>query len=196
VSELRNGVNVARAILPERLDNLPIFVLNSNNLPCEIHAGTLLTELSLAQCTDESEEKILTSPIGDQSYLHLSKLLDEIDCDISNEQRGELIRMLREYADVFSKGELDLGETSLATHQIDTGDARPMQETLRRQPHHLLNKIDGNVQDMLEAGVIEPSCSPWTSNLVVVAKKDGSLRFCVDYRKLNSVTRRVPTSAH
>jgi len=43
---------------------------------------------------------------------------------------------------------------------------------------------------MVEAGVIEPSCSPWTSNIVVVSKKDGSLRFCVDYRKLNSVTRR------
>jgi len=97
---------------------------------------------------------------------------------------------LREYADVFSKGELNLGETSLAAHQIDTGDARPMRQTLRRQPHHLLDKIDENVQDMLKAGVIEPSCSPWTSNLVVVAKKDGSFRFCVDYRKLNSVTRR------
>jgi len=98
--------------------------------------------------------------------------------------------MLRKYADVFSKRELDLGETSLAVHQIDTGDARPMRQTLHRQPHHLLDKIDENVQDMLRAGVIEPSCSPWTSNLVVVAKKDGSLRFCVDYRKLNSVTRR------
>jgi len=85
-------------------------------------------------------------------------------------------------------GELDLGETSLAAHQIDTGDARPMRQTLWRQPHHLLDKIDENVQDMLKAGVIEPSCSPWTSNLVVVAKKDGSLRICVDYPKLNSVT--------
>jgi len=79
---------------------------------------------------------------------------------------------------------------SLAIHQIDTGDARPMRQTLQRQPCHLLDKIDENVVKMVEAGVIEPSCSPWTSNIVVVSKKNGSLRFCVDYRKLNSVTRR------
>jgi len=107
VSELRNGVNVARAILQERLNNFPILVLNSSDQPCEIHANTILTELSLAQCTDESEEEILTSSVGDQSYLHLSKLLDGIDDDVSEDQRGELIKMLREYADVFSKGELD-----------------------------------------------------------------------------------------
>jgi len=53
----------------------------------------------------------------------------------------------------------------------------------------LLDKIDEHVGKIIEAGVIEPSCSPWTSNIVVVSKKDGSLRFCVNYRKLNSVTR-------
>jgi len=120
----------------------------------------------------------------------LSKLLDRVVDDVSEKQRAELIQILRKYAYVFSKGELDLGEMSLAAHQIDTGDARPMRQTLRRQPHHLLDKINENVRDMLKAGVIKPSCSPWTSNLVVVAKKDGSLRFCVDYRKLNSVMRR------
>jgi len=190
VSELRNGVNVARAILPERLDNLPILVLNSSDQPCKIHADTILTDLSLAQCTDENNEEILTSSDGKQSYIHLSKLFEGIDHDVSEDQRSELIKTLHEYADVFSIGKLDLGETSLAAHQIDTGDARPMRQTLRRQRHHLLDKIDENVQDMLKAGVIEPSCSPWTSNLVVVAKKDGSLRFYVDYRKLNSVMRR------
>jgi len=175
VSELHNSVIVARAILPERLDNLPILVFNSSDQPCEIHAGTILTELTLARCTDEQDEETLTSPDREQSYLHLSYLLEGMDGDVSEDQRSELTKILRKYADVFSKGELDLGETSLASHQIDTGDARPMRQTLRRQPHHLLQKIDENVQDMLRAGVIEPSCSPWTSNLVVVAKKDGSL---------------------
>jgi len=82
-----------------------------------------------------------------------------------------------------------LGKTSLAAHQIDTGDARPIRQTLRRQPFHLLDKIDEHVVKMVEAGVVEPNCSPQTSNIVVVSKKDGSLRFCVDYRKLNSVPR-------
>jgi len=128
--------------------------------------------------------------VGEQSYAHLSKLLDGLDTGVSDAQRTELMHTLREYADVFSMGELDLGETSLAAHRIDTGDSMPMRQTLRRQPFYLLDKIDENVQNMLKAGVIEPSCSPWTSNIVVVTKKDGSLRFCVDYRKLNSVMRR------
>jgi len=90
------------------------------------------------------------------------------------------VEILKRYSDVFSKGELDLGETPLAKHRIDTGYARPMRQTFRRQPFHLLDKIDGHVQDILKAGVIEPSNSPWTSNIVVVKKKDDSLRYCVD----------------
>jgi len=190
VSELRNGVNVARAILPERLDDLPIFVLNSSTEPCEINADTILTELTLAKCAKENDKNELTAEKGDRSYKHLSKLMEGVDERVSKEQRLELIKIPREYSDVFSTGELDLGETSLATHQIDIGDARPMRQTLRRQPCHLLDKIDEHVEKMVEAGVIEPSCSSWTSNIVVVSKKDGSLRFCVDYKNLNSVTRR------
>jgi len=108
VSELRNGVNVARAILLERLDNLPVLVLNSSDQPCEIQADTILTELTLAPCTDENDDEILTSSDGEQSYLHQSKLLEEMDDNVSKDQRCELTGILREYADVFSKGELHL----------------------------------------------------------------------------------------
>jgi len=90
VSELRNGVNGARAVLPKRLDNLPILVLTCSDQPCEIRADTVLTELSLAQCTDGNKEERLTSPVGDQSYTHLSKLLEGIVDDVSEEQRGSL----------------------------------------------------------------------------------------------------------
>jgi len=190
VSELRNRVNVAQAIMPGKLDDLPILVLNSGTEPCEINADTILTELTLSECAEEHDEEELTAGEGERSYKHLSKLMEGVDERVSEEQRVELLKILREYSDVFSTGELDLGETSLATHQIDTGDARRMRQTLRRQPCHLLDKIDEHVKKMVEAGVIEPSRSPWTSNIVVVSKKDGSLRFCVDYRKLNSVTRR------
>jgi len=72
VSELENGINVARAILPERLDNLPILVLNISNEPREISAETVLTELSLATCAGNSDESALTADEGDRSYRHLS----------------------------------------------------------------------------------------------------------------------------
>jgi len=190
VSELRNGVKVARAILPERLDDLPISVLNNSTEACEINGDTILTELTMAKCAEKNYENELTAEEGDRSYKHLSKLMEGVDERVSEKQQVELTKILREYSDVFSTGKLDLGETSLATHQIDTGDARPMRQKLRRQPCHLLDKIDEYVGKMVKVGVIEPSCSPWTSNIVVVSKKDGSLRFWVDYRKSNSVTRR------
>jgi len=198
VSELKNGVNVARAILPESLDDLPILVLNSSDEPCEIHEHTILAELSLAKCAEQPKNEALTTRVEGQSYTHLGKLLDGVDGSVTEPQRAELARTLREYADVFSTGELDLGETSLAAHRIDTGNANPIRQTLRRQPFHLLDKIDENVQSMFKAGVIEPSCSPWTSNIVVVTKKNGSLRFCVDYRKLEqrNEERCVPIAAH
>jgi len=61
VSELENGVNVARAILPERLNNLPILVLNVSIESCEINAETILAELSLANCAADSNEEALTA---------------------------------------------------------------------------------------------------------------------------------------
>jgi len=85
VSELRNGVNVARAILPERLDDLPILELNRSDQPCKIQADTILTELTLARCTDENDDETLTSSDGEQSYLHLSKLLEGMDGNVSEE---------------------------------------------------------------------------------------------------------------
>jgi len=71
-SELRNGVNVACAIFPERLHDVPILVINSSDQSCEIQADTILTELSLAECGSGNHDEILTTPDGDQSYLHLS----------------------------------------------------------------------------------------------------------------------------
>jgi len=95
---------------------------------------------------------------------------------------------MHDYADVFSRSEFDLGCTDILPHRIDTGEARPFKEQLRRHPIAHLDFIDNQVDQMLRAGVIEPSSSPWSTNVVLAKKSDGSLRFCVDYRRLNDLT--------
>jgi len=84
----------------------------------------------------------------------------------------------------FSHSEFDLGQTNI----LDTGDSRPIKEPFRRHPIAHLDFIDDQVEKMLQAGVIEPSSSPWSSNVVLAEKSDGSQRFCVDYRRLNDLT--------
>ena len=76
----------------------------------------------------------------------------------------------------------------MVEHCIDTGEHRPIRQPLRRHPFQHLGYINEEVGRMLEHGIIEPAASPWASNVVLVKKKDGTLRFCIDYRRLNSVT--------
>ena len=82
-----------------------------------------------------------------------------------------------------------MGTTDLVTHSIETGDHVPTRQPLRRMPFSLRGKANEMVQEMLDQHIIEPSKSPWASPVVLVRKKDGSLRFCIDYRRLNSVTK-------
>ena len=86
--------------------------------------------------------------------------------------------------------EFDLGRATAFKHMIDTGDAVPICQRLRPQPRMKQDEIDHQVESMLGHGIIEESNSLWASNIVVVTKKDGSARVCVDYRKLNTVTRK------
>ena len=61
---------------------------------------------------------------------------------------------------------------------------------MRRHPYAMLPEIERNVQELLAAKVIEPATSPWASNVLLVKKRDGTWRFCLDYRHLNNVTRK------
>jgi hypothetical protein len=97
---------------------------------------------------------------------------------------------MREYSSVLSNNETDMGLTSIAMHRIDTGDAEPKRQQLRRQPQPAMEAIDQLVPEMLRMKLIEPSSSPWASNIVVARKKDGTARCCIDYRQLNTVTKK------
>ena len=94
--------------------------------------------------------------------------------------------LLRKYADVFSGNP---SVTSVATHRIDTGDSAPIRCSPYKVPQKLEEVVNNEIENMFKMGIIRPSASPWAFPVVVVPKPDGTIRFCVDYRKLNSITK-------
>ena len=97
------------------------------------------------------------------------------------------MNLLYQYRDVFVDTDGKLGRTGVVKHTIDTGDAKPVKQNPRRIPIHLKHEVENVMQDMIDKNLIEPSTSPWASPVVLV-KKDGSLRFCIDYRRVNDLT--------
>ena len=102
--------------------------------------------------------------------------------------RQQLNELFKEHQDVFSQGEDDLGNTPLLEHTIET-HGPPLRQPYRRQNPAVCREEMTQVQQMLSSNVIRPSNSPWASPVVMVRKKDGSLRFCVGFRQLNAANR-------
>ena len=107
---------------------------------------------------------------------------------MSLEQKDKLAEVPIKHQSVFSKSPHDLGCTDLVEHAIVTGNAKP----IKLRPYHipLSKKVEAEkeIKSMTERGIIEPSCSPWCSPMVMVTKKNGSIRFCCDFRRLNKET--------
>ena len=123
-----------------------------------------------------------------ENYQGLKTLRDAATAGLDAYQTQAVEHMLRDNKAVFSNDSGDLGKTDLVQHEIQTGDTKPIKQAPRRIPIHRRELVAELVAEMKTKGVIEDSSSPWASPIVLVQKKDGSLRFCVDYRRLNAVT--------
>jgi hypothetical protein len=119
---------------------------------------------------------------------HLKQIIDRVHESVSLEEKQILANLLREFQFSFSSSSADMGTTDLVQHSIKTKNAPPIKQPPRRIPMAKLAEANKEINDMLEKGVIETSDSPWSSPIVLVKKKDGTIRFCVDFRKLNDIT--------
>ena len=130
-----------------------------------------------------------TNRSGENIPSHLLNLYQDTITSL-DEAQTQLESLLIRYSDVFAKSTEDLGCTDIAQHEINTGSAKPVRSPPRWVPIAFREEESVEIGRMLKNGIIQESTSPWAAPIVLVRKKDGTVRFCVDYRKLNSLTHR------
>jgi len=110
--------------------------------------------------------------------------------DLTKQQQLQLDQLLEEYQDVIAKDDDPPGHTNVVKHNIVTDDTLPIKQRPYRLSPTEHEYVEQEINHMMEQEIIQPSSSPWSSPIVLVKKKNGKTRFCVDYRKLNKITKR------
>ena len=116
--------------------------------------------------------------------------INRLPDDLTAKQCAHAEAFIKARSNVFSHLEYNIGCTGIIPHHIYTGNNASHFEQLRHHPTTQLPIIDEHVENVLCHDVIEPSASPWCSNVVMVCKQDGTFRFCVDYHKTNELLKK------
>ncbi|GFY06098.1 retrovirus-related Pol polyprotein from transposon 412 [Trichonephila clavipes] len=180
-----NGLLIASTLVDLSRKTIPVRICNVTEKPRVFQKGEVLATCSPVTCVCKSSSLLLSN-----SPQQLTPDLLE-NAELYPEQKSSAERMFQEFEDVFfSRNSSDIGHTTVTQHRIDTADHPPIKQHPRRLPFAKQEEVGTLLREMQENDIIEPSSSPWASPIVLVRKKDGSTRFCVDYRKLNDVIKK------
>lgn len=177
VLEKRGPVNYLIE-MPDRRKKEQVFHINL--LKEWIPRNEVSLNLFIRAVEDEEEEEEMYFPTTNQN---VSWDLTHLTLKQQEEIKSCLI------TDVFQEKP---GYTQLVQHQIQLKEMNPTRQWHYRVPEKLLSVLKTEVEIMLSLGVIEESASEWSSPIVLVPKKDGSMRFCIDFRKINASTKFDP----
>uniref|UniRef100_A0A3B3I0W1 Gypsy retrotransposon integrase-like protein 1 n=1 Tax=Oryzias latipes TaxID=8090 RepID=A0A3B3I0W1_ORYLA len=161
--------------------HLPVVVSNESSHTIQLPADVTIAEASNYQHVISKEQS--TGPITEPTSQYNFK-----DSPISPEWRQRIINKLNSIPEVFSRHDFDFGKTEKVKHKIKLSDPTPFKQRPRPIHPQDVDSVRNHLQDLLGSGIIRESTSPFASPIVVVRKKDGGVRLCIDYRKLNSQT--------
>ena len=167
---------------------VPICLCNMSSHAMEVPAKTVVGQVipanqippvvHLTRTTAETNTKVSKGWVLEALDLKGLKAWPESE----QKQAREL---LLKWEHLFAQNDLDLGKTALIKHKIKLTNQTPFKERYRSIPPHMYDDVRAHIQEMLDIGAIHKSHSLWASAVVLVCKKDGGLRFCIDLRKLN-----------
>ena len=182
---------MAHAVVRPVEGRMPVRILNLGADPVTMYQGTRIAHLETlgkAEIVDSTVATVQDQPAENSTDVE-AKLWSMVEGNdsLDNTQKEYLYELLLSYGDIFARNKTDFGRTSKIKHSIDTGEAAPIRQHVRRVPPARREEMKKLLDDMLKKDVIRPS---WASPIVLVLKKYGSMRLCVDYRKLNAVTRK------
>ena len=128
------------------------------------------------------------SSIREQIPEYMREMYDRSVVNLSTVQADAFGKLLLQFTDIFAKHDLDLGCMKGVEHNINTGDHQPIKQKLRHTPLGFEKEEEKHLTKLLDTGIIVPSTSEWASPTVLIWKSDGTICYCLDYRKLNDCT--------
>lgn len=187
------GLCVANGLYVTKQSQCEILVMNTSLVPIQVRKGATIARY---ECLDGPNEPAIENSPTPSSPCHAIVKIDdseatiEIGDELDENQANDIRDLVKQFKCIFSiNGEL--GATELCEHDIVLIDGyKPVAEPLRRHALSEKDAVRAQIKSMLEKDVIEPSNSPWASAYVLVKKKNGQMRFCVDYRNVNAQTKR------
>ena len=188
------GIMIPNSIHSEKIKH-KVTIVNCSGHHIRLRAGNLVGTLQPVSSLDVSEEedeeeKFASIRKLDREMLppHMESMFAEACGVLEDTQKEELHGLLLKNRAAFSMGDMDLGTFKTIKHHIHTGAARPVKQRMRRTPLGYALEEKKHLDLLLAGDVIEPSESEWASPSVLVRKRDGTVRWCIDMRRLNDVT--------
>ena len=164
--------------------NEPVTIYTNEPIgTCESYYEQEAPHIGICQNIQLGSEELLSKSLPS----HLQDLFERGIVHLPSNDQEKQQELHTKYQDVFARSNDDLGQTDRVQHRINTGTAKQIRQAPRRLPLGKREIEMAEIDKMLDRSVIEPSKSPWSSPVEPVKNKDGSTRFCVDYRVLNQV---------
>ena len=200
-----------RAVIMERCLDQHFYIVKELNEECIIgidaiqeHGIVIDGRRQFISFNDDHLENQLVSPVKLKRGLIINNVelreiaVEKIEYEKTNfiknftfeQENVELGEIVFKYKHIFVRKGQNVGTTDITQHEIDTENNPPIKGRAYRTPVALQGFVKDEIEKMLLMKIACPSKSPWAAPVVVVEKKNGEYRFCVDYRKLNNITKK------